>query len=115
MNAEKSVLTAPRGLMLVNGHLVIRMVGVQHWTKPLVCYYKHTIEERPTLVQGVDIPRCAVCGMAVYIMSCHDGFQLRADLTPEEAREITGRSLGGGLRVGDVLKYVGAELDDRVA
>ena len=111
----KSVLTAPRGLMLISGKYVIRIVGVQHWTKPLVCYYKHVIAERPTLVQGVDIPRCPECGMGVYVMSMHDGFQLRADLTEAEAREITGRSLGGGLRVGDVLKYVGAELDDRVA
>lgn len=106
----KSCLTAPRGLMLLDDEHVVRGVGVQHRSRPIMCWRKHTTEDRPSLIEGVDIAACW-CGLAVYVVSMHGGFQLRADLTPDEAREIRAR----GWRLDDVLRYVGAELHDRVA
>jgi len=107
----KSCLTAPRGLMQVDGKLVMRGCGVAHRSKPLVCWRSHVVEERPYLVEGVGIPPCPHCDLAVYVVSMHGGYQLRADLTAEEALEIRGRAW----RLGDVLKYVGAEMAERVA
>ena len=107
----KSCLTAPRGLMPIDGKLVLRGCGIQHWTQPLVCRNGHVMAEHPSLVEGVDIPRCPDCGFGVYIVSMHGGYQLRADLTREEAHEIR----RGAWRIGDVMRYVGAELGERVA
>ena len=107
----RSVLTAPRGLMLLDGQLVLRGCGIQHWTSPLVCRNTHLMAAHPTLVEGVDIPRCPVCGFGVYVVSMFGGFQFRAHLTAEEAGEIR----RGAWRIGDVMKYLGADLDERVA
>lgn len=107
----RSVLTAPRGLMPLDGKLVPRGRGIQHWSQALVCRNSHVMAEHPPLVEGVEISRCAECGFGVYIVSVFGGYQLRADLTAEEAGEIR----RGSWRIGDVMRYVGAELGERVA
>ena len=109
----KSVLTAPRGLMLVSGQLVLRGTGITHWSQPLICRQGHVMQEHSSQVEGVDIPRCPACDFGIYIVSMHAGYQFRADLTAEEAHEI--RMKRSAWRIGDVMRYVGAELGERVA
>lgn len=105
-----TALTAPVGLIAIGGELVPRRRGFAHRSEAVTCVNGHVIEDRAYLHDGWSTPPCPECDMAVVIMAAYNGFQFRADLTAEEASEISAR----GWRLGEVLKYTGAAIGERV-
>jgi hypothetical protein len=105
-----TALTAPEGLIAIAGELVPRRRGFAHRSEPVKCLKDHTIEARGYLLDGWSTPHCPECDMAMVIVSSYNGFQFRADLTAEEATEISAR----GWRLGEVLRYTGAAIGERV-
>lgn len=105
-----SVLVAPAGLIDIAGKRLPRRRGFAHRSEPVKCVEGHTIEERAHLLDGWSTPSCPECGMAIVIVSAYGGFQFRADLTAEEATEIHAR----GWRLGEVLRYTGSAIGERV-
>lgn len=106
-----TVLTAPTGLIAIDGELVPRRRGFAHRSEPVTCLKGHVIDERGYLRDGWGTPPCPDgCGMAILIVSAYNGFQFRADLTEQEAAAIDDR----GWRLGEVLKYTGSAIGERV-